>query len=99
MCDVKGCEREGHNVPQIIFKIRDRFTRKKWEIPAVVGIKVCDDCKQTITLPEHAVADGGARIERALLAMRQSAVILSKRLGWTTTSGKDWRKLQGMQPS
>lgn len=99
MCDRKGCELEGRNVPKVVITVRDRVTRQKWTIPAIAGLRICDDCKQEVTDVSHVLADGGEMIVRAVLGMRRTARLVSKKLAWTTVDSEDFKLLQKARPS
>lgn len=99
MCDVKGCVHPGEWAPQIVTRIRDRITRKEWTIPITVSLAVCSACRETIKAPTDVLDDGGARAIERLLAMRSTAMLVSKALGWVRTDSKEYRELAGSRPS
>ncbi len=97
MCDLKDCNNEGLNVPQIVVTMR--AGGQTFVIPAVTSLKLCDVCKALTVEPTDVLADGGQRIVTALLKMRSNAKLVSKKLGWTTVDDPGFKRLQGARAS
>jgi hypothetical protein len=91
MCDLKGCDNEGSNVPQIVVVMR--AGGHEFVIPSVTSLRICDVCKVLVLEPTDVLKDGGQRIVTALLKMRSNAKFVSKKLGWTNVDDPDFKRL------
>jgi hypothetical protein len=92
MCQVKGCTNEGVWAPKLDIRMRDRITRQEWDIPIIANLAICDRCRTDIREPSDVLADGGDRAVASLLAMRKTAKLVSKKVGWLRRDSEEFGK-------
>ncbi len=83
-------------VPRIVFTLV--VEHKRWEIPAILGLRMCAGCRPTVTRFELLV-DGGDAIASRLLSLRPGSKHVETRLEWIPLTHPDYLKLKGMGPS
>ena len=72
-CQVKGCPREAHWHPRIVFHVV--HGERTWTLPAIVGLVVCTPHRATIREPTDILGDGGAKLIQAIEGMRSGAKV------------------------
>lgn len=80
--------------PKLVFVMVDQVSGETWEIPAILGLRICAPCRARATGPGEFLADHGAKIVEALRRSRPTATHHRTRLEWISCDSKEWRMVE-----
>lgn len=100
MCDVKECDTKPTHAPVLVFHVRDRVTGQRWPIEAIVGLRICEACRASITNPDDVMLPSAReRIVRSILGMRANAVLVRITVAWKPLDHPDVKAIEASRPS
>ena len=97
MCDLKDCDREGDMVPRLTFVFALKGASKTREVPSILGLKTCADCRPKVTL--DGTLANTAQIAESLREAWPGSKLVDTKLDWISLTHPDYLKLKGLGPS